>query len=337
MKFLLRFLVFMLILAGIAIVVGFLLPAHAVVKREILIKSEAIFLYTQISDLGNWKNWSPWQNKAEAIAIKSADSTQINSLEIKWKSATDHKAIGSFKVIGKFPYDSIHILMDFGADGESISRFLISKRSNYASLTWILESHLKNNPITKWFGLFSDRFIGPEMEKGLMNLKKFVENNKNNGIYPTEIVTLKNRNVISVTDTCHPGKYANHYDSLVGVLNAFVVKHKLIPKGIPASVFHHISPQQFIVEVLLPIDRKIITRNNIICYETDSSICLKTVHFGNYKSSSMAYKSLYYTVNKNNYEICGPAIEEYVSYEETEADTMNFQTIVYLPIKSKIQ
>lgn len=337
MKFLLQFLVFILILAGIVIIVGFLLPAHAVAKREILIKSEPIVIYTQISDLSNWKNWSPWQNKAVHIAIKHTDSTQINSLEINWKSKSDHEAIGSFKVIGEFPYDSILVLMDFGVDGESISRFLISKRSNYTSLTWIMESHLKNNPITKWFGLFSDSFIGPEMERGLMNLKKYAEDNKNFGIYPTEIVTLENRIVISITDTCLPGKYVNHYDSLVGELNSFVSKHKLKPKGIPASVFHHISSQQFIVEVLLPIDRKIITRNKIMCYETDSNTCLKTIHFGNYKSSSLAYKTLYYEVNKNNFEISGPPIEEYFSNAETKVDTMNFQTIVYLPIKRKIQ
>jgi hypothetical protein len=43
------------------------------------------------------------------------------------------------------------------------------------SVTLSDEGDLGNNPLSRWFGLFLDRMIGPDFEAGLVNLKRVSE------------------------------------------------------------------------------------------------------------------------------------------------------------------
>ena len=42
-------------------------------------------------------------------------------------------------------------------------------------VTWGFTSNLGSNPVMRWMGLMFDRWIGPDYEQGLANLKKVAE------------------------------------------------------------------------------------------------------------------------------------------------------------------
>jgi hypothetical protein len=49
-------------------------------------------------------------------------------------------------------------------------------------VTWYADGDMGFNPINRYFGLFMDGFIGPDLAKGLANLKKKVEDANNRSL-----------------------------------------------------------------------------------------------------------------------------------------------------------
>ena len=47
--------------------------------------------------------------------------------------------------------------------------------ANSTRLIWADAGDLGMNPMNRWFGLFLDKFIGTDFERGLANLKKLLE------------------------------------------------------------------------------------------------------------------------------------------------------------------
>lgn len=51
----------------------------------------------------------------------------------------------------------------------------LSPAPHGVKLAWSTAGDLGMNPVNRWFGLFLDRMIGPDFERGLSNLKTLVE------------------------------------------------------------------------------------------------------------------------------------------------------------------
>lgn len=332
MKYIRRFLILILILASILILVGLFLPSHMKVKRDILIKASPILVFDQINTLKNWQFWSPWHSNTN---LMFSENTEGKGARLKWKSNSSENVNGEFIITGSFEFDSLHILMDFGESGKSSSRFIVSKQNKNTKVTWIMESNLTKNPISRWFGLFSDHLIGPDLEKGLYNLNKHILTNVNLHSYKTEIVNSRKQIVISITDSCLPASYNESFEKMVETLSTFINKRKLKMLGLPMAIFHNYNTDFFKVEVAIPINRLTKGAKDITCYEMDSCLQIKTVHLGNYRYSSSAYDALYKEIELQNLEIIGPPCEVYVNNPGSELDTINWQTNIFIPIRYK--
>ena len=69
--------------------------------------------------------------------------------------------------------------MEFTGQGEAISNFILTaKDSASTKLVWTFESDNGLNPFSRWMGLFMDKMLGPDYEKGLANMKAYCEMKK---------------------------------------------------------------------------------------------------------------------------------------------------------------
>jgi hypothetical protein len=60
--------------------------------------------------------------------------------------------------------------------GSSTPSFkLVPKDSLNTQVTWVMDSDNGWNPISRWFGVFMDKMLGPDFEKGLAGLKSLSE------------------------------------------------------------------------------------------------------------------------------------------------------------------
>jgi carbon monoxide dehydrogenase subunit G len=156
--------------------IGLLLPGKSHVERQIEIAAPSAIVFGQINELKNWAAWSPWQQlDPNAKWVFSSPSTAGVGAWYTWEG---NKAVGSGKmtILDTDSTKMLHCKMEFGGAGDSFADFkLTPKDSTATQIVWTLDTDLGINPMARWFGLGFEKFIGPDYERGLANLKTVCE------------------------------------------------------------------------------------------------------------------------------------------------------------------
>lgn len=332
MKVLQRVLLIILVSFALVILVGYFLPANVQVKREKIIYANQDQIFEQINCFDNWENWSPWQLKANPKST-TTETRCGNGATLSWDSDASYSSNGRLSIIGSFDNDSILVLMDFKQSGFSSSRFIIQPIGKNSRIIWIIESKIGKNPFSRWFGLFSDKLIGPDLEKGLEKLNAYLLKSKNKNLYAPKLVKTNKQVIISITDSGMVNNFSSSVEKMFEQLSNFLKFKKIPPAGSPIVIFHNFTTQNYRVEAAIPITKQVSTYNNLVCRTIDSGLTIRVEHYGNYKYSSNAYAALYKEIERTHLTIVGPPWEEYVNNPENESDTLIWQTNIYMPVK----
>jgi DNA-binding transcriptional MerR regulator len=137
-------------------------------------------------------------------------------------------------------------------------------------------------------------------------------------------------------------RYASKYNANELFLERHAEIHKIKEEyglfvcGSLMAVFHEHYTTQFFansidLEVLLPIVKG--SSNCNVIKEVGGFLCASLIHVGSYPSLFFAYMELAEWINKNNYDICGPAIEQYIIGPTNTTKEENYITKVLLPVK----
>ena len=126
----------------------------------------------------NWSNWSAWHKLYPNTIYKfSEPSTVGTGAYYTWSSENRTVGKGKLTILDAKTNENVHCKMEFG-NTEAISNFnLIAKDSTQTKVIWTLDSDNGLNPISRWMGLMMDKFVGPDYEKGLANMKAYCETN----------------------------------------------------------------------------------------------------------------------------------------------------------------
>ncbi len=173
---LLRILRWTAVFVLLLVLVSYFFPRYVTVTRSALIAASPEKIYAQIGDLRNWKNWGVWYPRDPGMTYSySATTTQVGDW-VEWKESKGQH--------GKMTYATVEAparltykldLIDWGM--ASTGTMKIFPEQGGMRVTWSDRSDLGLNPISRWFGLFLDKMIGPDFEGGLANLKTLCEKN----------------------------------------------------------------------------------------------------------------------------------------------------------------
>ena|ERR1043165_5866507 len=179
MKWVKRILLGLLALIAILVVIGFFLPSSYHVERSVTIKGKPANVFPFVNGLKAWNYWSAWSPMQDPK--KYGDMKQEYSTPDSGKGATmswsgKEAGNGKFTITDSDPEKGISYDLDF-EKGQYLSNGVIrfEPAGDSVKVTWTNEGKLGMNPIGRYFGLLMDRFMGPDFETGLANLKKRVE------------------------------------------------------------------------------------------------------------------------------------------------------------------
>jgi hypothetical protein len=157
--------------------IGLLLPGKTHIERQTTIAAPNRLVFDQINELQNWKAWSPWYAlDPNAKWVFSTPSTAGIGAWYTWEG--DRKTVGSGKmtILDADSTKMLHCKMEFGGSADSFADFKFTpKDSTATTLIWTFDTDHGLNPFARWFGLGFEKFIGPDYEKGLANLKTICE------------------------------------------------------------------------------------------------------------------------------------------------------------------
>lgn len=160
---------------GVVLLVSFWLPKTAHVERSIVIDAPPTTIFTVLNGFRQFERWSPWAGiDPDAKTTFEGPDFGVGA-KMSW-SGNDAVGTGSQEILESTPPTSIRLRLTFGDfAGTFHSRYALEPADGGTRVNWSFDADYGGSLMGRWFGLLSERMVGPDYEAGLQRLKAFVE------------------------------------------------------------------------------------------------------------------------------------------------------------------
>ena len=176
MRFLKRLAIGLVLLIATFLVVVWLQPDDYRLTRTTVIAAPAAAVFAQVDDLRKWDDWSPWAKLDPNAKVTFSGPQAGEGATFKW-SGNDKVGEGTMTVTESKPDTRVATRTDFVKpfEGTSNSDFVFSEQGGLTNVIWTMAG--KQSFIGKAICLFMpmETMLGPDFEKGLMQLKQVAE------------------------------------------------------------------------------------------------------------------------------------------------------------------
>ncbi len=155
--------------------VGLLLPGKIHVERSIVIHATPGAVFAFINDFRKFNLWSPWAKLDPATQYTFSGPDQGVGATMQWRSENRDVGSGQQQIMVSTPDQHLQTALNFGDMGTAFATYDLVASGADTRVTWSFDQETGYNIVGRYFGLMMDRFIGPDYEQGLANLKTLVE------------------------------------------------------------------------------------------------------------------------------------------------------------------
>ena len=154
---------------------GFFLPAKVHLERSTVINRDTGTVFAVINSLSNFNKWSPWyEYDPNASYVVSGPESGVGST-LTWQG-NEKIGTGSNEIIDSKTNEYIKTKFYFGkSENPALSKISVESVENGTKVTWAFDNDFGYNVIYRYFGLVLEDMIAPDYEKGLKNLKEYLE------------------------------------------------------------------------------------------------------------------------------------------------------------------
>lgn len=163
------------LLLAVLVAVAFALPRHVVVARSIDINAPEGDVFPYVNSLEKFLTWSPWAAIDPATVYQFTGPEAGKGAQMAWKSDNPQVGSGSQEIVDSKPNSFVEVALDFDDRGKARSTYTLAPQGAGTKVTWGFDTDTGNNPIQRWMGLMTGRWMAKDFEKGLERLKKRVE------------------------------------------------------------------------------------------------------------------------------------------------------------------
>ncbi len=154
--------------------IGLILPRHFSLERQIIISLSVEKLFDLLLDLEEFQNWSPWNESDPDSQISFGEIKKGLNASFSWKGKKSGS--GKMKIIEvDFP-NKIKTQLEFEEGGRAFSSWIFAPSAEGTSLTWDFQMDNEFDIFSRYFSyFFLENMLSKDYEKGLSNLKKYLE------------------------------------------------------------------------------------------------------------------------------------------------------------------
>lgn len=155
------------------LLVAFFFPREYRIERSLAMKAKPEAVWPLVADLRAWKSWGAWQERDPAMKLSYSPTATGVGAWSAWESAKEGN--GKMTITAQTP-TKVSYLLEFPDMGtQSNGSIELVADAGGTRVVWVDAGDLGNNPVNRWFGMFIEKIVGPDFERGLVNLKKLVE------------------------------------------------------------------------------------------------------------------------------------------------------------------
>lgn len=175
MRILKRLLLIIVVLVLALVAIAFALPREVSVARSVDINAPAADIFGHVNNLEANANWSPWLDRDPEVVLNYGEIAAGEGASMSWASEHPQVGVGSMEITKSIENQRIETALDFGDMGTADAYFEFAENGGVTNVTWGFVTDTGMNPMSRWFGLMMDGFVGPDYELGLNRLKDLVE------------------------------------------------------------------------------------------------------------------------------------------------------------------
>ncbi|MCF8253251.1 MAG: GyrI-like domain-containing protein [Bacteroidia bacterium] len=322
------------------VIVSLFLPNKVHVERSIEINGKPKQAFKLVNQLKEWSKWDPWHQLDSNTVWTYSEVEQGVGASYSWKSNNPNVGEGSLSIIEAIPDSMVKSEMKFGGMGISIATFYFEPTESGSKVTWAMDSEEKGMPIwmipmSRYFKLFMDKMIGPEFEKGLVNLKNQVEADKPILIeeFEAEVREASQLNYIGIREKIKGDEIGEKLNAFYQALNQEIVAKNLQKVGVPFTINYAANGDVFDMKAAIAITQE----SNETFVEpiqfgkVASGKWLVVNFYGKYDDMGRIYHKGFEYLNENNLKPTGAPMEFYITDITTESDTSKWLTELAFP------
>ena len=321
----------------LVLIIGVFLPTATHVERTAVIKGNPETVFKLINNLKDWEKWSPWHEIDPKMAIVYSDTVEGEGASYTWKSDHDNVGNGKMTITESSAFSMVKTDMNFMDNGIANGGFYLKPLPEGTEVKWTMDSDAGWNIIARYFGLMTDKFVGPDFERGLELLDSTAQTVKNEefkmdleiGKIPAQKYLLIKAIGIKESDI------SNKLGEIYGKIGTALQEYGLTMTGAPMAFYEDPKDGAFTFEAGMPVDKKPAKAlsKGLIYKETPASEAA-IVHFaGPYEKTAEAYPALEKFIKEKGKTVAGMPMESYIS-DPMEAKTpLDIKTEVIWPVK----
>lgn len=162
------------VLVVLFVVIPLFLPSKVHVERSIEINADAEKIFPMVNAFRNWEKWSPWQQKDPDMQHTYFGESGLGHKH-SWKG---NKKVGqgSMTMTQSIPNRELGFDLQFGPNPKpNPVGFTFVETGSVTRVTWFMDVDFGMFLPGRYFGLMFDKWMAPDLEGGLSNLKTHCE------------------------------------------------------------------------------------------------------------------------------------------------------------------
>ncbi len=176
MKLMRGMLISFVVLVLVVVLTAFLLPQTAHMERSIVIERPQKMVFTVLNGYRNFSEWSPWSELDPDMEVTLEGPMQGVGARYIWTSEEASVGAGSQEIVSSTPDSEIRVNLEFsGMSSSNSATYILEPEEGGTRVTWTHDADFSSSLFSRYFGLMLDSMIGADYERGLSQLKAFVE------------------------------------------------------------------------------------------------------------------------------------------------------------------
>lgn len=312
-----------------------LAPKTYNVRRSTIINTSPQSAFDQINSFKKWENWSPWPSQDSTIHNTYTGPEAGVGCKTIWTSKKSGG--GSMEIMESNPPRSISTrvtiapFIPFMNFAPFTGYFTFAKVENGTQVTWA-DSGGMNWPLNILTPMF-EKQMGDDFEKGLANLKNYMENNPEWKLGDFTVADQQPQPILAVLDSCPASDIGKTLGSLYGEIGAVMKKNKLDFAGAPMAYYYSFSADKVVLEPAIPVAKQIKGEGRVKGRTTPAGKAVTVSFFGDYALMSKAMPAIQQYMKANNLTQAGPECDVYVTDPGTVKDKIQVETKMIFPVK----
>lgn len=336
----------LLALILLLLIVAFALPRTTHMQRSITIEAPQAAIFDRLNTFQGFNDYSPWFDRDPQAIYSWSGPVRGVGAHMSWDSKKSDVGQGSQEIIASEPYGHIVTHLDFGAGGQNEAAWTIEPAGKACKVTWSLDSDAGFNPLNRWMGLFLERFVGPDYERGLAKLKLVVEREatrqaaSSTQIEQLDVVAMDVALLSThAENTPDKAKIAAELGRAYGLIGAFLKGNSLQMAGAPLAITTKYDDKQWVFDAAVPVGgtpealaRAPKASGEVRMGRSYAGKALRLTHAGPYVSLPASYEQLQAYMKEHRLEAAGAPWEQYIS-DPAKTPQEKLVTYVYWPLK----